>query len=110
MQGYTHQALQFAIIIWVTLNGILIEVTDKEMSLGSIVYCHLDFHKQASVAIFKACQTPAMLKRSFANINKSTLPLLFNSMVRPLLDHYISAPLTCIFSKSLNMSTLPDQW
>ena len=70
-----------------TLNGIPIEVTDEEKDLGVIVDCHLDFHKQASAAISKACQTLAVLKRSFANINESTLPLLFNSMVRPLLEY-----------------------
>ena len=69
------------------LNGVPIKVTDEEKDLGIVIDSQLNFQRQTSAAIAKASQTLAVLRRSFANVNESTLPLLFNTMVRPLLEY-----------------------
>ena len=70
-----------------SLGGTLMEVTTEEKDLGIIVDTHMNFHKQTAVAISKASQMLAVIKCSFANINEFTLPLLFKTMVRPLLEY-----------------------
>ena len=70
-----------------TLHGTPIEKTSEEKDLGIIIDNHLNFHRQTAAAVSKASQMLAVVRRSFANIDESTLPLLFRTMVRPLLEY-----------------------
>ena len=65
----------------------MLEATVEEKDLGIIVDPHMNFHKQNAAAVSKASQMLAVMKRSFATINEFTLPLLYKTMVRPLLEY-----------------------
>ena len=70
-----------------SLNGTPVEATDEERDLGVIIDKELRFRKQAAAAVSKASQMLAVVRRSFANIDEITLPLLYKSMVRPFLEY-----------------------
>ena len=69
------------------MRGAPMEVADEEKDLGIVIDKQLNFHDQASAASSKASQILAVVRRSFANIDRVTLPLLFKSMVRPYLEY-----------------------
>ena len=58
-----------------------------EKDLGIYIDKDLKFRKQASSAVAKATQVLAVIRRSFALINETTLPLLFKTLVRPHLEY-----------------------
>ena len=70
-----------------SLGGVPVAVTGEERDLGIVIDSQLKFRRQAGVAISKASQMLAVVRRSFANIDHVTLPLLFKSMVRPYLEY-----------------------
>ena len=55
--------------------------------LGIHVDQQRKFREQAVAAISKASRIPAVIRRSFAILDESTLPLLFGAMVRPHLEY-----------------------
>ena len=63
------------------------EATDEMKDLGIIVDAHMNFHRQMAFAISKESQMLAVIKHSFANISEFTLPLLFKTMARLLLEY-----------------------
>ena len=69
------------------LNGTVVEVADEEKDLGIIFDNQLNFHSQTAAAVSKASQMLAVVRRSFANIDEFTLPLLYKSIVRPFLEY-----------------------
>ena len=68
------------------LNGTPIAVVDEERDLGIIIDSELKFHTQTAAAVSKASQLLAVIKRSFAHIDETTLPLLYKALVRPFLE------------------------
>ena len=70
-----------------TLNGTALEEDSEERDLGIIVDSQLRFHQQTAAAISKASQMLAIVKRSFANIDAFTLPLIYKALVRPFLEY-----------------------
>ena len=70
-----------------TLNGAPVEAVAEERDLGVVIDRQLKFHTQTAAAVSKASQMLAVVRRSFANIDETTLPLLFKSMVRPFLEY-----------------------
>ena len=70
-----------------TLNGAPVEAVAEERDLGVVIDRQLKFHTQTAAAVSKASQMLAVVRRSFANIDKTTLPLLLKSMVRPFLEY-----------------------
>ena len=69
------------------LNGIEVEEVGLEKDRGIIVDRELKFHEQTAAAVSKASQMLAVVKRSFANIDASTLPLIYKAIVRPHLEY-----------------------
>ena len=69
------------------LDNSPVEVSGEEKDLGIIIDRQLKFRSQAASAISKASQMLAVVRRSFANIDSTTLPLLFKAMVRPHLEY-----------------------
>ena len=59
----------------------------EEKDLGIVVDDHLKFHQQTAAAAAKISQMLAVVKLSFANLDETTLPLLYKSMVRPFLQY-----------------------
>ena len=59
----------------------------REKDLGILCDNELKFHEQTAAAISKASQMLAVVWRSFANLDESTLPLLYLPVVRPLLEY-----------------------
>ena len=60
--------------------------TEVEKDLGVLVDTELKFRQQAAAVVAKATQLLSVIRRSFAQIDKYTLPLLYKSLVRPHLE------------------------
>ena len=58
-----------------------------ERDLGILIDCDLKFRQQASAAVSKATRVLAVIRRSFALIHEQTLPVLYQSLVRPHLEY-----------------------
>ena len=69
------------------MSGELLESSPVERDLGVQVDTLLKFREQAAAAIAKATRVLAVIRRSFAQIDEVTLPLLFKSLVRPHLEY-----------------------
>ena len=69
------------------LKGTQMEQVAAEKDLGVYVDTELKFRKQAAAAVSKASRILSMILRSFQLIDKSTLPLLFKTLVRPHLEY-----------------------
>ena len=61
--------------------------TAVEKDLGVQVDNCPKFREQAAAAISKASRILSVIHRSFANIDETTLPLLFRTLVRPHLEY-----------------------
>ena len=79
--GRTNQEFQYM------LDDSRICSSSLERDLGVHVDSELKFRKQASSAVAKATQILAVIRRSFARIDRTTLPLLFKVLVRPHLEY-----------------------
>ena len=69
------------------MNGKQLKHIDNEKDLGVIVDNELKFHKQSAAAVKKANSSLGLIKKSFAMLDRQTLPLLYTSMVRSLLEY-----------------------
>ena len=69
------------------MGDVQLSQTPVEKDLGVFVDRHLKFREQAASAITKASRIMAVIRRSFSVIDKTTLPLLFRTMVRPHLEY-----------------------
>ena len=70
-----------------TMAGDTLTTTAEEKDLGIIIDKELKFHAQAASASRKANQILGVVRRAFANLDSETLPLLYKSLVRPLLEY-----------------------
>ena len=59
----------------------------EHKDLGVIMDCNLKFHTHTLAVASKANQVLGLIKKSFANLNRYTLPLLYKSLVRPHLEY-----------------------
>jgi hypothetical protein len=71
-------------------HTINLEETTVEKDLGVQVDNKLSFRDQALASVKKANQKVGLIRRSFSNIDRQTLPLLFRSLVRPHLEYAIT--------------------
>ncbi|XP_043246619.1 uncharacterized protein LOC122394102 [Amphibalanus amphitrite] len=80
----------------------------EEKDLGVIVDAELKFRRQAAAAVNKASRVMAVIRRSFSLLDKMTLPILFKTLVRPLLEYvrvindWNSLPSSVVDADSLN--------
>ena len=70
-----------------TLLGQTLIATEKEKDLGIMVDGTLNFHLQTAAAVAKANKLLGIVRRSFARLSKTTLPLLFKTLIRPHLEY-----------------------
>ena len=68
------------------MSGKDLECCEQERDLGIIVDGTLRFHSQASSAAAKANQLLGIIRRSFASLTASSLPLLYKTLIRPHLE------------------------
>ena len=59
----------------------------EEKDLGILIDDKLKFHKQMTAVISKASKILAVVWHSYTNLNKSTLLLLYQSLVRSFLEY-----------------------
>lgn len=64
-----------------------LEATDTERDLGVIVDSDLKFRQQAATSVSKANRVLGVIRKAFANIDTSTIPVLYKTLVRPLLEY-----------------------
>ena len=69
-----------------TMFGSSLAASKEVRDLGITIDGSLRFHSQAAAAAAKANQVLGIIRRSFMNLTKTSLPLLFKSMVRPHLE------------------------
>ena len=69
------------------MNGECLEQVRVEKDLEGVIDDRLKFRKQAAEAIKKANRILGLIKKSFVLLDKTTLPLLFNTLVRPHLEY-----------------------
>ena len=70
-----------------TMKGTAMEEITVEKDLGVYIDSELKFRKQAAAAVSKASQVMAVIQRSFQLLDRSTLPMLFKTLVRPHLEY-----------------------
>ena len=70
-----------------TLKGAALDETEAEKDLGVYMDPDLKFRRQAAAAVNKASQVMAAIRRSFQLLDKSTLPVLYKTLVRPHLEY-----------------------
>ena len=69
------------------MNDHVLDETVCEKDLGVHVDNELKFHQHSSIAIKKANQVLGAIKESCCTRDRTTIPLLYKSMVRPLLEY-----------------------
>ena len=70
-----------------TMFGNSLASTEQERDLGVLVDGALRFHNQAAAAAAKGNQILGVVRRSFASLSKTSLTLLFKSLIRPHLEY-----------------------
>ena len=69
------------------MNGSPLEAVGMEKDLGIYMDTDLKFKRQAAAAVSKASQVLAIICKSFQLLDRSTLPMLFKTLVRPHLEY-----------------------
>ena len=70
-----------------SMQGTILKSVTVERDLGILVDSDLKFREQAASAVSKASQILAVIRRSFQLLDRTTLPLLFKTLVRPHLEY-----------------------
>ncbi|KAI8517880.1 hypothetical protein Bbelb_038970 [Branchiostoma belcheri] len=69
------------------IQGSTLEETSEERDLGVIVDRKLKFHAHCTAAANKAFRILGLVKKSFQRLDKTTVPLLYKTMVRPIIEY-----------------------
>ena len=69
------------------MNGKQLKCTTEEKDLGVIVDDEMKFHKQVAAAVKKANCSLGLIRKSFALLDRSTLPPLYTALVRSHLEY-----------------------
>ena len=70
-----------------SMRGTSLKQVLVERDLGVLIDTELKFREQAASAVAKASQILAVIRRSFQLLDRTTLPLLFKTLVRPFLEY-----------------------
>nr|XP_054762251.1 uncharacterized protein LOC129268772 [Lytechinus pictus] len=65
----------------------ILEETKAERDLGVLVDNELNYHAHVAQAVNRANQMLGLIKRIFTYLSRETLPVLFKTLVRPLLEY-----------------------
>ena len=69
------------------MKGKQLEYVNEEKDLGVLIDSELKFHKQTAAAVKKANCSLGLIKKSFAQLDINTMPLLYKSLVRSHLEY-----------------------
>ena len=69
------------------MNENKLDPVDEEKDLGVLIDDQLKFPRQAASAAKKANRVLGLVKKTFAKLDKQTLPLLYTSLVRSHLEY-----------------------
>ena len=70
-----------------TIQHVPLEQVNWEKDLGICIDDTLKFRKQAAEAVSRANRVLGTIRRTFVHMDRKTLPLLFKTLVRPLLEY-----------------------
>ena len=70
-----------------TMANHKLETTTQEKDLGILVDDSLSFHAHTDMVVARAYQTLGIIKRTFINLDETTLALVYKAMVRPILEY-----------------------
>ena len=70
-----------------TLDGTTIDSVVNMRDLGVIIDSELKFHSHTNSAASKANRILSFISKSFINLSSDMLPILYKSLVRPLLEY-----------------------
>ena len=70
-----------------TIAGIDLDESDQERDLGIIVDNKLKFHIQTAHIVNKGFNILGIIKKSFENLDEHTVPILYKTLVRPILEY-----------------------
>ena len=59
----------------------------QEKDLRVLIDCELRFHQHTAFVVAKANCLLAIIRRTFINLDTVMLPLLYKSLVRPVLEY-----------------------
>ena len=79
--GHRNDAHQYS------MHGEVLQEIDNEKDLGVVVDSKLRFHLQTAQAVSRAFRMLGLMKRSFGCLNSQTIPILFKSVIRPILEY-----------------------
>ena len=79
------------------MMGVVLEKTAAERDLGVQIENNLQFHSQTSSVVARGFRTLGVIKGAFLNLDDFILPLLYKTMVRPILEYSNSVwgPVLC---------------
>ena len=83
------------------MNGIILAKDDKEKDIGVTFDSDLKFQTHYNNMTAKANSRVGIIKRTFSSLNKHNFPILYKSLVRPLLE-YCSPIWNPILVKDIN--------
>ena len=69
------------------MQGKHLQSVKAEKDLGVTIDCQLKFHQHISSAVSKGYQLLGIMKRTFSKLDKTTLPILFKTLIRPHLEY-----------------------
>ena len=69
------------------INNDPLQSVKEHKDLGGIMDSNLKFHTHTSVVASKDNQVLGLIRKSFTNLNRHILPLLYKSLVRPRLEY-----------------------
>ena len=70
-----------------TIAGIDLVERDQERDLGIIVGNKLKFHIQTAHIVNKGFSILGIIKKSFDNLDEHTVPILYKTLVHPILEY-----------------------
>jgi len=79
--GYGNPCQQYE------MQGLTLEETSEERDLGVIVDQKLKFHAHCTTTAGKAFRTLGLIRKSFQRLDETTVPILYKTMVRPILEY-----------------------
>ena len=70
-----------------TMDGKPLQSVSSEKDLGVVVDNGLNFHLHTAEVVAKSFKMLGMIKRSFEKLDEETVPLLFKSVIRPIMEY-----------------------
>ena len=79
--GHNNPCYQYRI------NGQKLQTVEEEKDLGVVIDNELKFHKHFAAVVKKANMKLGLIKKSFASLDETTVPILYTSLVRSHLEY-----------------------